>query len=102
MKCRGCGFVIWNLRQPRCTECGRTVDPRGWEYVPECVRYGCPHCDHLFAPQPWQPGWTVCRVCHAKFHWREVRIVPIVDDLTRVLRRSRRPLFVPWPRPAPA
>ena len=90
MKCPRCGHLFWNLYNPRCSECGTRADVRDLEYVPGALAFGCPHCPRTFPPQPWEPGWTVCPSCQRKFHWHEVRLLPLVEDMSNIIRRKPR------------
>ncbi len=49
MRCRTCGYSLWNLSQPRCPECGSAFDLRTYRFVPGTVAFACPLCGHLHA-----------------------------------------------------
>ncbi|MHC4108057.1 MAG: hypothetical protein ACYSTY_08235, partial [Planctomycetota bacterium] len=48
MRCRGCDYPLWNLKARACPECGSPFRPGDYEFVPQSVRFCCPHCDHPY------------------------------------------------------
>jgi hypothetical protein len=46
MKCRKCDYPLWNLREPRCPECGERFDVLSYWFEPGTVAFKCPYCDH--------------------------------------------------------
>lgn len=44
MKCRTCGYRLWQLPARRCPECGTDYRPSDYEFVPNSVEFHCPHC----------------------------------------------------------
>lgn len=44
MRCPGCDYPLWNLAARVCPECGRPFRPSDFEFVPNSVRFCCPHC----------------------------------------------------------
>lgn len=45
MRCQGCDYPLWNLTARVCPECGRPFTPSQFEFVPNSVRFCCPHCN---------------------------------------------------------
>lgn len=48
MRCRNCDYPLWNLRARKCPECGASFRPCEFEFVPNSVRFCCPHCDQPY------------------------------------------------------
>ena len=48
MNCRNCDYELWNLTTRECPECGTAFQPSEYEFVPQSVRFCCPHCDHPY------------------------------------------------------
>ncbi len=48
MQCRSCDYVLWNLSARQCPECGEPFAPGEYNFVPNTVRYCCPHCDTAY------------------------------------------------------
>lgn len=44
MFCKRCEYPLWNLRARTCPECGQPFKPGDYEFVPDSVRFCCPHC----------------------------------------------------------
>lgn len=44
MKCKTCGYALWNLTGRTCPECGRAFAPSEFEFARNSVRFCCPHC----------------------------------------------------------
>ncbi len=48
MRCRTCDYPLWNLTTRSCPECGKGFLPTDFEFVPNSVRFCCPHCDQAY------------------------------------------------------
>jgi hypothetical protein len=49
MKCKQCGYSLWNLSTRKCPECGTYFKPSDYDLIPNSVRFCCPRCDqHYF------------------------------------------------------
>lgn len=48
MHCQHCNYPLWNLKTRQCPECGATFTPSSYEFVPNSVRFCCPHCDTAY------------------------------------------------------
>ena len=46
MRCDGCGYSLWGLRERACPECGRAFSVRGRVFPPGVVEVCCPACGH--------------------------------------------------------
>ncbi len=44
MKCRTCGYALWNLKGRLCPECAAPWKPGDYELVANAVRFCCPDC----------------------------------------------------------
>ncbi|NBP52401.1 MAG: hypothetical protein EBU70_14695 [Actinobacteria bacterium] len=44
MRCKGCGYSLWNVAGRTCPECGRGFVPGEFEFVPNAVEFCCPAC----------------------------------------------------------
>jgi len=44
MKCPGCEYELWNLKAGPCPECGRPFKPSDFDFLPNAVKFCCPHC----------------------------------------------------------
>ncbi len=48
MRCKVCDYRLWNLPSRRCPECGTEFRPSEFEFVPNSVRFCCPHCNQAY------------------------------------------------------
>jgi len=48
MRCKKCDYRLWNLPSRRCPECGTPFRPSEFEFVPNSVRFCCPHCSQAY------------------------------------------------------
>ncbi len=48
MHCRNCDYALWNITSRECPECGTAFRPSDYEFVPQSLRFCCPHCDHPY------------------------------------------------------
>lgn len=44
MRCKGCGYSLWNVPGRTCPECGRGFSPGEFEFLPNAVEFCCPGC----------------------------------------------------------
>lgn len=44
MRCKGCGYSLWNVPGRTCPECGRPFEPGEFEFLPNAVEFCCPGC----------------------------------------------------------
>lgn len=44
MRCKGCGYSLWNVPGRTCPECGRAFAPSEFEFLPNAVEFCCPAC----------------------------------------------------------
>jgi len=48
MRCRTCEYRLWNLTSRHCPECGTPFRPSDFQFVPNSVRFCCPHCSQEY------------------------------------------------------
>ncbi len=67
MRCKTCGYRLWNLTEQRCPECATPFRPSEFEFVPNSVQFCCPHCGQAYygtGPQGHlEPASFVCAKC---------------------------------------
>lgn len=83
MHCRTCSYSLFNLREPRCPECGTGFDLRGYRFKPGTVAFACIHCDSLHAGEgpnylPGTGDTVVCQSCGLEMPTPSMRVVPLV------------------------
>lgn len=44
MKCKQCGYRLWNLISRECPECGKSFYPGQYTFARNTVQFCCPHC----------------------------------------------------------
>ncbi|MBI4579085.1 MAG: YIP1 family protein [Planctomycetes bacterium] len=44
MRCKTCDYRLWGILGRECPECGASFLPSEFEFVPNSVRFCCPHC----------------------------------------------------------
>src|ERR1044071_4725792 len=96
MKCKPCGYSLWNLRTRQCPECSAPFQPSEFEFVPNTVRFCCPHCGQQYFGTDekghLKPPLFDCVTCHQRVHMDEMVIEPaagMAEDQTRAER-------MPW------
>lgn len=79
MKCASCGYSLWNLREPRCPECGESFNVEDWTFESGTVRFHCNACDYPLMHR--QPGYgpARCNNCNEIIAWSDVRVVPVSE-----------------------
>lgn len=48
MRCKSCNYPLWQLNSRECPECGTPFKPSDFEFVPNSVRFCCPHCQQTY------------------------------------------------------
>lgn len=99
MRCRTCGYSLWNLPRPQCPECGTGFDLRTYRFVPGTVGFACPHCGHLHGGAgehhiPSSEDQVLCLNCGRAINVVEMRVVPLTDDLSKADASSAD--LIPW------
>jgi len=84
MKCANCDYLLFNLTQPVCPECGVTFDVTGYRFEPDSVSFHCPHCDQQYYGNDAQglpyPREFECVRCRQHIELRQMRVVPQRHD----------------------
>ena len=84
MQCKHCDYLLFNLTQPVCPECGRAFDHERYRFEPGSVSFNCPHCDQEYYGNDRQglpyPREFTCVRCGEAVTLRELRVVPKGDD----------------------
>jgi len=88
MKCIKCDYPLWNLRQPRCPECGESFDVRDWRYNSKHVEFLCTHCQQKLGPYKPGPVDKTCPGCDQLVDWSSVTVVPLIDDESLIAMRK--------------
>ena len=90
MHCRDCDYSLWNLTAGQCPECGLPFTPADYEFVPNCVRFCCPHCNQAYygtSPKGHlEPAEFDCAKCGKRVHMNEMVLLPaegVRDEQTR-------------------
>ena len=108
MRCLQCDYSLWNLKARQCPECGTPVTPSAYEFVPNSVRFCCPHCEQPYygtgARGLLEPDAFDCVQCGRHITLDEMVLSPaegVADHQTRVgsnpwLERDRRGRFKAW------
>ncbi len=84
MRCRQCDYLLFNLPQPVCPECGASFDTEAYRFDIGAVSFNCPHCDQSYYGNdaqglPW-PRRFVCVQCQRPVSLQELRVVPQRPD----------------------
>jgi hypothetical protein len=102
MRCKSCGYRLWNLQARRCPECGTPFRPSDFEFVCNSVEFCCPHCQQAyFGTGPkghLVPATFTCVTCGKPVNMDEMVLRPLAgveEEQTKVpqipwLERSKR------------
>ena len=108
MRCKVCEYRLWNLPSRQCPECGTPFRPSDFEFVPNSVRFCCPHCNQAYygtdAHGHLVPREFDCVQCAAHVHMDDMVLLPtagLEEEETQVeqmpwLDRSRRGFMRGW------
>ncbi|UCF33314.1 MAG: YIP1 family protein [Phycisphaerales bacterium] len=84
MRCEHCDYLLFNLTQPVCPECGRSFNVECYEFEIGAVSFHCPHCDQQYFGNdrhglPY-PRAFECVSCGNQVSLSQMRVVPERDD----------------------
>lgn len=96
MRCTQCNYALWQIAARRCPECGSPFKPSDFDFVPNSVRFACPHCDQAYygtaANGHLVPAAFDCVKCHQPIHMDDMLLLP-----TEGLEEHRTlPFDMPW------
>lgn len=86
MRCRGCGYSLWNVPGRTCPECGRGFRPSEFRFKPNAVEFCCSGCgQQYYGTDPDglpHPRAFACVRCQApcELDSMVLRAAPGVDD----------------------
>jgi hypothetical protein len=96
MRCKGCGYSLFNHRGRTCPECGAAFTPSDFEFIPNAVEFCCPGCmQQYYGVDPRgliDPRTFDCVGCGAPCDLGSMVLRPapgVPEDRTELLR-------VPW------
>ncbi|MEE8131028.1 MAG: Yip1 family protein [Vicinamibacterales bacterium] len=108
MRCLECDYALWNLKARQCPECGSPFTPRSYEFLPNSVRFCCPHCEQPYygtgATGLLEPDAFDCVQCGRHVTLDDMVLLPaegLQDHQTKVgsnpwLERDRIGRFKGW------
>ncbi len=108
MRCRTCGYRLWNLVSRKCPECGTAFLPSEYRFAPSSVRFCCPHCgqDYYGTDENGHlvPKAFTCGSCGQPVSMDEMTLLPtegVEEDRTTAeevpwLRRDGTNIFKRW------
>jgi hypothetical protein len=80
MHCKSCGYALWNIGTRACPECGAGFKPSDYEFVPNSVRFCCPHCKQKYfgttAQGHLDPRAFNCVSCQQAIDMDEMLLLP--------------------------
>ena len=96
MKCKSCGYRLWNIASRQCPECGTHFMPSDFEFTPNAVQYLCPHCHQSYYGTD-EKGHLVppvfdCVNCQQHVDMDQMILLPtegVTEEKTRLM-------FNPW------
>ncbi len=84
MNCVRCDYLLWDLPEARCPECGLGFDVNDYAFVRGAVHFMCPHCgqsylgtDERGLPQPRK---FECVGCHQPIDAANMPVRPILES----------------------
>lgn len=96
MQCKTCNYTLWNLRTRTCPECGTDFKPSDFEFIPNAVRFCCPHCAQTYYGTDSRgqlvPRAFECVTCRQSIDIDEMVLLP-AEGVTEFQTRRE---GVPW------
>ena len=108
MRCKSCGYSLWNIKARQCPECGTPFRPSEHEFAPQKIQFRCPHCDQKYFGTSdrghLEPSHFECSNCGNRIHMDEMIVAPaegITEQQTAVdrmpwLERGEGRIFKAW------
>src|SRR6188508_3155005 len=110
MRCKNCDYPLWNLPARKCPECGTDFKPSDFHFVPNSVRFLCPHCEQCYygtTPEGHLiPRTFSCVTCGQRIDMDEMLLFPAegvqeqhtAADVMPWLQRKQMGWFKGWIR----
>lgn len=80
MRCKTCDYSLWNITARKCPECGTDFKPSDFHFVPNSVRFLCPHCEQDYYGTTEQghliPRTFHCVKCGQRVDMDEMLLLP--------------------------
>lgn len=96
VRCKKCDYPLWNLRSRSCPECGAAFKPSDFVFVPNTVKFLCPHCGQTYFGTGTNghlvPSHFNCVTCTQPIDMDSMLVLP-ADG---VAEKSTTPLTIPW------
>jgi hypothetical protein len=87
--CKHCDYLLFNLTQPVCPECGRSFDIERYRFQLGDVSFNCPHCDQEYYGNDERglpfPRQFTCVQCNQPVALQQMRVEPKHPDAVGVL-----------------
>ena len=108
MRCKQCGYRLWNLPSRTCPECGTGFLPSEFEFTANSIQFCCPHCQERYYGTGENghlvPIEFTCTGCDRLIHMDQMVLLPtsgIEEKRTQVdrvpwLDRGERGYFRAW------
>ena len=108
MRCKSCGYSLWNIKARQCPECGTQFRPSEHEFAPGKIQFRCPHCDQKYFGTSdrghLEPSHFECSNCGKRIHMDGMIVAPaegITEQQTAVdrmpwLERGEGRVFKAW------
>jgi len=97
MRCEHCQYLLYNLPDRRCPECGEPFDVEQYRFEPGDVSFRCPHCEQAYFGNDEQglpnPRAFECVQCQRTITLEQMLVVPEVEGAEGETRPA-----TPWAR----
>lgn len=84
MNCVHCDYLLWDLPECRCPECGRSFDVTDYAFAKQAVHFVCNHCGQSYLGTDKQglpqPRKFACVSCHHELDASNMTVRPITPD----------------------
>ncbi|HSW46696.1 MAG TPA: hypothetical protein VLM89_14130, partial [Phycisphaerae bacterium] len=96
MRCKTCDYRLWNIPARRCPECGTPFKPSEFEFVPNSIKFCCPHCGQAYYGTSSRghlvPAAFPCVSCSRPIHMDDTVLLPAEG----LIEERTAPVHVPW------
>lgn len=98
MRCRGCGYSLWNVPGRTCPECGLPFLPSDFIFEPNAVEFCCPGCGQQYYGIDQQglivPREFDCVRCGARCNLETMILRAAPGTVSELAEQE----FIPWER----